>query len=110
MLAKVLSEKPGFLGLYAYQMLGFTKVRTTYNSEIATADLMFGLLKSPFAFHPRSKETWLSSSRSFLVNLAAKRQSEEISPHRWWWYLDVLSSLPISLVAGKAKVRENVKI
>lgn len=33
---------------------------------------------------------------SHFVNLAEIREHQAISPARWWWYLDVLASLPIS--------------
>ncbi|MEG4282297.1 hypothetical protein QUB68_04150 [Microcoleus sp. A006_D1] len=35
---------------------------------------------------------------SGFVNLAEIRKAQAISPQRWWWYLDVLVFLPISLV------------
>lgn len=31
---------------------------------------------------------------SSFVDLAVIRRHENISPSRWWWYLDVLSELP----------------
>ncbi len=34
---------------------------------------------------------------SRFVNLAEIRKAEAILPQRWWWYLDVLVFLPISL-------------
>jgi len=34
---------------------------------------------------------------SGFVNLADIRKAEAIPPQRWWWYLDVLVFLPISL-------------
>ena len=34
---------------------------------------------------------------SHFVNLAEIRKAETILPQRWWWYLDVLVFLPISL-------------
>ncbi|WP_332983208.1 hypothetical protein [Microcoleus sp. A003_D6] len=36
---------------------------------------------------------------SRFVNLAEIRKAEAIIPQRWWWYLDVLVVLPISLKA-----------
>ena len=29
-----------------------------------------------------------------FVNLAQERQQRQISPHEWWWYLDVLVQVP----------------
>jgi hypothetical protein len=34
---------------------------------------------------------------SRFINLAERRQNEKITPEYWWWYLDVLTFLPISL-------------
>lgn len=34
---------------------------------------------------------------SRFINLQQKRESEQISPEHWWWYLDVLAHLPRSL-------------
>jgi hypothetical protein len=31
-----------------------------------------------------------------FVDFAEIRENQAISPARWWWYLDVLASLPIS--------------
>jgi len=31
---------------------------------------------------------------SRFVDLTEKRKFEEITPQRWWWYLDVLAFLP----------------
>jgi hypothetical protein len=31
---------------------------------------------------------------SRFVDLAQRRQGHNISPERWWWYLDVLAQLP----------------
>lgn len=66
------------------------------------------LALADFQLIEKAREFYSEISR--FVNLAAKRQSEEISPHRWWWYLDVLSSLPISFVAQEAEIRENINI
>ncbi|MEG4318999.1 MULTISPECIES: hypothetical protein [unclassified Microcoleus] len=38
---------------------------------------------------------------SCFVNLADIRKAEAIPPRRWWWYLDVLVFLPISLKPRK---------
>ena len=43
----------------------------------------------------------LSNSRAFAteldscIDLAERRREEDISPERWWWYLDVLAHLPL---------------
>ena len=66
------------------------------------------LALADFQLIEKAREFYSEISR--FVNLAAKRQSEEISPHRWWWYLDVISFLPTSLVVGEAEIRENVNI
>jgi hypothetical protein len=34
---------------------------------------------------------------SQFINLANYRKQEDIPPQKWWWYLDVLSHLPIFL-------------
>jgi hypothetical protein len=34
---------------------------------------------------------------SQFINLANYRKQEDIPPQKWWWYLDVLSHLPICL-------------
>ncbi|MFN9176764.1 MAG: hypothetical protein ACK58N_20230 [Synechocystis sp.] len=31
---------------------------------------------------------------SHFINLSNYRNQHSISPHQWWWYLDVLSFLP----------------
>lgn len=31
---------------------------------------------------------------SHFINLENHRNEQHISPHQWWWYLDVLSFLP----------------
>lgn len=36
-----------------------------------------------------------------FVNLEQRRQSEQISVGRWWWYLDVLAQLPYSPLSPK---------
>ena len=38
---------------------------------------------------------------SRFVNLSEIRKAEAIPPQRWWWYLDVLVFLPISLKSEK---------
>lgn len=40
----------------------------------------------------KAREFYLEISP--FANLAKKRQSQQISSERWWWYLDVLASLP----------------
>lgn len=43
----------------------------------------------------------LRNSRAFAteldscIDLAERRREEDISPERWWWYLDVLAHLPL---------------
>ncbi|NER34642.1 MAG: hypothetical protein F6J93_11550 [Oscillatoria sp. SIO1A7] len=40
-----------------------------------------------------------------FVDLRARRQSQEIPPQRWWWYLDVIAYLPDSSIGSKALVK-----
>jgi hypothetical protein len=54
----------------------------------------------------QAREFYKELSR--FVDLTEKRKFEEITPQRWWWYLDVLAFLPnlekpelTSSVAGK---------
>ncbi len=39
---------------------------------------------------------------SQFINLANYRKQEDISPQKWWWYLDVLSHLPVSFRSAVA--------
>lgn len=39
---------------------------------------------------------------SQFINLANYRKQEDISPQKWWWYLDVLSHLPGSFRSAVA--------
>ena len=39
---------------------------------------------------------------SQFINLVNYRKQEDISPQKWWWYLDVLSHLPASFRSAVA--------
>lgn len=42
---------------------------------------------------------------SRFVDLVSYRAECEISPRKWWWYLDVLSNLPTTLIqTGKEPI------
>lgn len=58
-------------------------------------------------FNPREKRKLREADRKMLANMAIiyqeisrfidlsnYRNQQGISPHQWWWYLDVLSFLP----------------
>ncbi|BAM51811.1 hypothetical protein BEST7613_2880 [Synechocystis sp. PCC 6803] len=39
---------------------------------------------------------------SRFIDLSNYRNEHEISPHQWWWYLDVLSFLPDDISSNVA--------
>ena len=36
-----------------------------------------------------------------FVDLGTRRQSQQIPPQRWWWYLDVIAYLPDPSIGSK---------
>ena len=54
--------------------------------------------------------TILYQELSRFINLADYRKNNNISPQKWWWYLDVLSYLPnylTSALVSKQMIYEN---
>ncbi|MGI0480588.1 hypothetical protein ACN4EE_07335 [Geminocystis sp. CENA526] len=41
---------------------------------------------------------------STLIDLKKKRESENISPTSWWWYVDVLANLPLLFPASESVI------
>ena len=40
-----------------------------------------------------------------FVDLGTRRQSQNIPPQRWWWYLDVIAYLPDPSIGSKTLVK-----
>jgi hypothetical protein len=40
-----------------------------------------------------------------FVDLGARRQSQQIPPQRWWWYLDAIAHLPDAAIESRTLVR-----
>ena len=49
-----------------------------------------------------SNATIIYQEVSDFINLSDYRKEKEISPQKWWWYLDVLSYLPIDRASAVA--------
>jgi ABC-type iron transport system FetAB ATPase subunit len=60
-----------------------TELSETEKQQLSLADQL--LIKNAQVFY---------AELSTVIDLKKKRESENISPVSWWWYMDVLANLP----------------
>ncbi|MGY6529567.1 MAG: hypothetical protein ACXITR_06525 [Cyanobacterium sp.] len=68
-----------------------TELSETEKQQLSLADQL--LIKNAQGFY---------TELSTVVDLKKKRESENISPVCWWWYLDVLANLPQLISAAES--------
>lgn len=86
-------EFPDVSGMEHLEMLQVRDRINEIESQLTTDEKTL-LAKADRQLIEKAKDFFQELSR--VVNLAERRENQAISPARWWWYLDVLASLPIS--------------
>ncbi|MEG5127622.1 hypothetical protein QUB63_25740 [Microcoleus sp. ARI1-B5] len=87
-------EFPDVSGAEHWEMLQIRDRLAEIESDLSEAEKTL-LIKGDRQLIEKVNDFYHELSR--FVNLAEIRKAEAIPPQRWWWYLDVLVFLPISL-------------